>query len=115
VIRIIFQFAAQALLYAGAALFALSLLWEMSMVAALLDFSARHAPEYDRCNGHIKVRWDRTKRESMTTPDCPNCEASQFVFRSQRRPWEILLSLLNVYPYTCDTCELRFYGWGRGH
>jgi hypothetical protein len=53
-------------------------------------------------------------RFAKTLFECPNCE-SQFISRSRRRGFveRVFLRLALVWPYRCDDCDTRFWGFQR--
>jgi hypothetical protein len=46
------------------------------------------------------------------TPHCPLCK-SKYIGRSRRRGFieSMLFKLVNVRPYRCQSCDLRFFRW----
>jgi hypothetical protein len=51
---------------------------------------------------------------AKTLYSCPNCESSM-IRRSMRRGFveRVFLRLTLVWPYRCDDCDLRFWGFQR--
>ncbi len=51
---------------------------------------------------------------AKTLYTCPNCESSM-IRRSMRRGFveRVFLRLTLVWPYRCDDCDLRFWGFQR--
>jgi len=51
---------------------------------------------------------------AKTLYTCPNCE-SPLIRRSTRRGFveRVLLRLAMVWPYRCDECDARFWGFHR--
>jgi hypothetical protein len=46
---------------------------------------------------------------------CPECGGEK-VSRARRKGFDRVISLVNIYPYSCriHTCQTRFYRFGRG-
>jgi predicted RNA-binding Zn-ribbon protein involved in translation (DUF1610 family) len=53
-----------------------------------------------------------TKTAALTCPECGN----EKVARARRQGFDRVISLINIYPYSCriHTCQARFYRLGRG-
>jgi hypothetical protein len=53
-----------------------------------------------------------TKTAALTCPEC----GGEKVSRARRQGFDRVISLINIYPYSCriHACKARFYRLGRG-
>jgi hypothetical protein len=53
-----------------------------------------------------------TKTAALTCPEC----SGEKVSRARRQGFDRVISLVNIYPYSCriHACKARFYRFGRG-